>query len=85
VVPPLPPPLAIFIVVIVVVNITKVKYTINMGIQGQYTLLFKSKEINFDDILYFLEQHPAKRRQFTLTPGLHAKVTIDALLLAYKY
>ena len=56
-----------------------------MGIQNQSALLFKSKEINFDDIVYLLEQHHAARRRSASTTRLRPKVTIDASLLAYKY
>ena len=58
-----------------------------MGVQSQGVLLFKSKEISFDDIIYLLEQHHAERKRATpqLTLRVRPKVTIDASLIAYKF
>ena len=56
-----------------------------MGIQSQVSLLWKSKEIQLDDIIYFLEYLHAERRRSGLTTHVHPKVTIDASLIAYKH
>ena len=56
-----------------------------MGIQSQGALLFKSKEISLDDMVYLLEQLHAERRRSGLTLRVRPMVTIDASLLAYKY
>lgn len=58
-----------------------------MGVQNQGALLFKSKEILFDDIVYLLEQLHAERKRATpsLTLRVRPKVTIDASLIAYKF
>jgi hypothetical protein len=56
-----------------------------MSIQSQAALLFKSKEISLDDIVYLLEQQHAERRRSALTTRVRPKVTVDASLLAYKH
>lgn len=58
-----------------------------MGVQSQGALLFKSKEILFDDIVYLLEQLHTERKRGTppLTLRVRPKVTIDASLIAYKF
>ena len=56
-----------------------------MGIQSQGALLFKSKEISLDDMVYLLEHLHAERRRSGLTLRVRPMVTIDASLLAYKY
>jgi hypothetical protein len=56
-----------------------------MGIQGQGSLLFKSKEIEFNNIIYLIEHRHAERERSGLTSRLRPKVTIDASLIGYKY
>ena len=59
-----------------------------MGIQSQSALLFKSKEIKLDDIVYLLEQLHGERKRAEpqyLTERVRPKVTVDASLIAYKY
>jgi hypothetical protein len=59
--------------------------TTKIGIQSQSALLFKSNEIDFDNIVYLLEQHHAEQRQQLMTSCMHPEVAIDASLLGYKY
>jgi hypothetical protein len=59
--------------------------TAAMGIQSQAALLFKSKEVSLDDIVYLLEQHHAERKRSALTTRVRPKVTVDASLIAYKH
>ena len=56
-----------------------------MGIQGQAALLFKSKEVGLDDIVYVIEQLHAERQRRQLTIRARPKVTVDSSLLAYKF
>ena len=56
-----------------------------MGIQGQGSLLFKSKEIEFNNIVYLIEHRHAKRERSQMTLRVRPKVTIDASLIGYKY
>ena len=56
-----------------------------MGIQGQAALLFKSKEVRLDDIVYVIEQLHAERQRCQLTIRALPKVTVDSSLLAYKF
>ena len=56
-----------------------------MGIQGQASILFKSKEIGLDDLIYLLDQHYVERKRSQLTSRACPKVTIDASLLGYKF
>ena len=54
-----------------------------MGIQGQGSLLFKSAEIEFNNIVYLIEQRHAERR--SSTSRVRPKVTMDASLIGYKF
>ena len=56
-----------------------------MGIQGQAALLFKSKEVGLDDIVYVIEQLHAERQRHQLTIRACPKVTVDSSLLAYNF
>ena len=56
-----------------------------MGIQGQAALLFKSKVIGLDDIVYVIEQLHAERRRSQYTIRARPKVTVDSSLIAYKF
>lgn len=60
-----------------------------MGIQSQNALLFKSNEMEFNDIVYLIEQRHAERRRSTtpnpITARVRPKVTIDASLIGYKF
>lgn len=56
-----------------------------MGIQGQGALLFKSKEVGLDDIVYIIEQLHAERQRSQLTIRARPKVTVDSSLIAYKF
>lgn len=56
-----------------------------MGIQGQAALLFKSKEVGFDDIVYAIEHLYAERHRSKLTIRARPKVTVDSSLIAYKF
>ena len=56
-----------------------------MGIQGQVSLLFKSKEIGFDDIIYVMEHLHSERRWLQITSRAWPKVTVNASLLGYKF
>lgn len=55
-----------------------------MGIQSQGALLYKSSEINLDNIVYLIEQRHAERRRQLMTPRVRPTVTMDASLLGYK-
>ena len=68
-----------------------------MGIQSQNSLLFKSNGIEFDDIVYLIEQRYAKQRRSTtttttttttpnpMTACVHLKFTINTSLIGYKF
>jgi len=56
-----------------------------MGIQGQGSLLFKSKEVEFNNIVYLIEHRHAERERSQMTSRVRPKVTIDASLIGYKY
>jgi hypothetical protein len=56
-----------------------------MGIQSQASLLFKSKEIEFDNIVYIIEHRHAERRRQQIISRARPTVTIDASLIGYKY
>ena len=56
-----------------------------MGIQSQSSLLFKSNEIQFDNIVYIIEHLHAERRRQEIISRVRPTVTIDASLIGYKY
>ena len=56
-----------------------------MGIQSQAALLFKSNEIEFNNIVYLIEQRHAERRRRQQIARERPKVTIDASLIGFKF
>ena len=65
--------------------VDKSNYTIIMGIQSQSSLLFKSNEIKFDNIVYIIEHWHAEQRRQGIISRARPTVTIDASLIGYKY
>ena len=56
-----------------------------MGIQSQSSLLFKSNDMKFDNIVYIIEHRHAERRRQEIISRVRPTVTIDASLIGYKY
>ncbi len=59
--------------------------TIIMGIQSQHLLLFKSNEIEFNNIVYINEQCHAEQWRHQIISRVRPTVTTNASLIGYKY
>mmetsp|Transcript_31597 Transcript_31597/g.76339 ORF Transcript_31597/g.76339 Transcript_31597/m.76339 type:complete len:98 (-) Transcript_31597:58-351(-) len=56
-----------------------------MGINGQNSILWKSSEVPFDNIIYLLEQIHQRRVRNHHTPRSHPTISLDVSLLGHNF